>query len=401
MNKYIITRFNYNNKKIVFRGFADDKRFYQIGFDNDFENKISIGDIFVGRVRDVVKNINAAFIEIGTDLIGYYSLSENHNEIFLNKKNTNKLCQGDLILVQLKKEAVKTKNFVLTSDLSIAGKNVVLNINKSGVGISNKINNEDFKNNVKVALNKVLIENEIRAGVVVRTNAVNESVENIEKELLHLINKYKNILKTSMTRKAYTKVYENEENYIKMLKNSYKNEISKVITDDINIYEQLTNYINSDDMFKNVKIELYNDNLLPIYKLYNIENVIKDILSKKVWLKSGAYLVIEVTEAMTVIDVNTGKCIKGKDINKTIFNVNMEAANEIAYQLRLRNLSGIIMIDFINMNKLENKEKLISYIKELIANDRVKTNYIEMTKLEIVELTRMKIEKPIYEQIND
>lgn len=104
---------------------------------------------------------------------------------------------------------------------------------------------------------------------------------------------------------------------------------------------------------------------------------------------------------MTVIDVNTGKCIKGKDINKTIFNVNMEAANEIAYQLRLRNLSGIIMIDFINMNKLENKEKLISYIKELIANDRVKTNYIEMTKLEIVELTRMKIEKPIYEQIND
>lgn len=401
MNKFIITKFKFNNTELLFRGFTDGKRFYQLGFDVETEKKAVVGDIFVGRVRDIVKNIDAAFIEIGTNEVGYYSLTENHNPVFLNKKNTDKVCQGDLVLVQLKKEAVKTKAPVLTSDISITGKNVVLNINKSGVGISNKISDTDFKNTVKEILQKVLNESEINAGAVVRTNALDEDLDIIKTELISLLKKYRHILETSKTRTAHTKLYSEDESSIKMLKGAYKGEISEIITDDYDIYEKIKSYVNLDDILKEVDVKFYKDDLLPLYKLYSIETVMKEAFSKKVWLKSGAYLVIEPTEAMTVIDVNTGKCIKGKDINKTIFKVNMEAAEEIAYQLKFRNLSGIIMVDFINMNSEEDKKKLINYIKELISKDKVKTNFIEMTKLDLVELTRMKIERPLYEQLEN
>ena len=121
--------------------------------------------------------------------------------------------------------------------------------------------------------------------------------------------------------------------------------------------------------------------------------------SKKVWLKSGAYLVIEPTEAMIVIDVNTGKCIKGKRLSDTIYNVNIEAAKEIAYQMRLRNMSGIIMVDFINMENKEYQDKLIEYLKKIVLKDRIRTNVVDITKLNIVELTRKKVERPVYEQI--
>ena len=398
MGKYIISNFEYSDKKFLFRGFTDNKRFYQIGFDNVAENTPKIGDIYVGRVKDVVKNINAAFIEFEKNVVGYYSLIENHTPVFLNKKNTNKLCEGDTILVQIKKEAVKTKALTLTSDISLAGKYIVLNLNKSGVGISSKIKDIDFKSNVTKELEEILNNYDLNIGVVVRTNAINVDLEDIKKELVLLIKRYSNIVETAKTRTIYTKVYSEDKGYLKMLKGSYEGEIDEIITDDMNVYEDILNTF-SEDINTKFKLKLYEDELLPLYKLYSIESLIKDVLSKKVWLKSGGYLIIEPTEAMTVIDVNTGKCTKGKDIEKTSYNINIEAAEEIAYQLKLRNISGIIIIDFINMSSEESKSNLINYLKKLISKDRIKTDFIEMTKLELVELTRKKVEKPIYEQL--
>ena len=147
------------------------------------------------------------------------------------------------------------------------------------------------------------------------------------------------------------------------------------------------------------RISLYEDNLLLLSKLYSIEKSIEDISAEKIWLKSGAYLVIEPTEAMVVIDVNTGKNIKGKRMEDTILCVNKEAAKEIAYQLRLRNLSGIIMVDFINMKKEESKKELMEYLKQCVSYDKIKTAVVDMTKLELVEITRKKVEPPVYEQL--
>lgn len=398
MGKYIISKFEYSDKQFLFRGFTDNKRFYQIGFDDMTKKTPKLGDIYVGRVKDIVKNINAAFIEFEKNEVGYYSLLENHAPVYLNKKNTDKLCEGDTILVQVKKEAVKTKALTLTSDISLAGKYIVLNLNKSGVGISSKIKDTEFKANITKELEAIINTSGLNTGVVVRTNAVNVELEDIKNELISLIKRYSNIVETAKTRTIYTKVYSEDKEYLKMLKGVYEGEIDEIITDDINVYEDILNNF-SEDINKKYKVKFYEDELLPLYKLYSIESLIKDVLSKKVWLKSGGYLVIEHTEAMTVIDVNTGKCIKGKDIEKTSYNINIEATEEIVYQLKVRNISGIIIIDFINMSSEEKKSDLINYLKKLISKDRIKTDFIEMTKLELVELTRKKVEKPIFEQL--
>ena len=144
-----------------------------------------------------------------------------------------------------------------------------------------------------------------------------------------------------------------------------------------------------------VDYRLYEDKLLPLYKLYNFEGVLKEIASKNIWLKSGAYLVIEYTEAMTVIDVNTGKCIKGSNSDKTFYNINIEAGKEILRQIRLRNISGIIMCDFINMANEEHNGELMKTLRELAKNDRLKVNVVDMTRLKITEITRKKIRERI------
>ena len=164
-------------------------------------------------------------------------------------------------------------------------------------------------------------------------------------------------------------------------------DIIEVITDSKEFYETLAD--------NNINARLYLDELLPLYKLYSVESVLNEITSKKIWLKSGGYLIIEYTEAMTVIDVNTGKCEQGKDKEKTIIKINTEAANEILRQLRLRNISGIIIVDFIDMKSEDSKQLLMKQLKTKAANDEIRTSIIDMTRLNLVEITRKKTRERI------
>ncbi|MCI5602118.1 MAG: ribonuclease E/G [Clostridiales bacterium] len=383
----------------IFCGLYEKNRFYEVNFSdyigNDESAKAdSIGNIYVGKVKDVVKNINAAFVEYKKGCIGYLSLEENKHIIFLNKKNTDKVCEGDDIIVQISKAAVKTKFPVLTSNISLTGRNVVVNIGKSGIGFSGKIKNTVFKSHIHDELDDILDNSNEKFGIVIRTNAENAKDDDIKNELNELLSEWENIKEIAMMRKCYTLLKSEEAPYIKMIKNLYVNETDEIITDNEEIYQKLMDNFNG-----KYNIRLYDDTLLPLYKLYSIEKVIEEICSKKVWLKSGAYLVIEPTEAMTVIDVNTGKCTKGKKLSETIVNVNVEAAKEIAYQMRLRNMSGIVMVDFINMENKEFQDKLLEYLTKLVHKDRIKTNVVDITKLNIVEITRKKVERPVYEQI--
>lgn len=397
-NKLVITNIKLNSKDKLFCGLKDEKRFYKVDFFDTANDEAEVGDILVARVKDVVKNINAAFVEYKKGMTGFLSLEENKNIIFLNKKNTDKVCQGDLIIVQVSKAAVKTKFPVLTTNISLTGRKVVLNVGKTGVGFSGKIKDMSFRSEVNEYISGKLLatsnERNENYGVIIRTNAYKSEPSELFGEILFLVEEWNKIKNEAVTRVAFTSLKKAESVYKKYIDGLYENEIQEIVTDDMGIYDEIKQYSSA-----GYKVSLYNDELLPLFKLYGIESVVEDVKSKKVWLKSGAYLVMEPTEAMYVIDVNTGKCIKGKKTEETIFAVNMEAAKEIAYQLQFRNISGIIMVDFINMENPENQRKLLEVLEEDVRKDKVRTTVVDMTKLNIVEITRKKILPPVYEQI--
>ena len=184
-----------------------------------------------------------------------------------------------------------------------------------------------------------------------------------------------------------------------MLRNTYTADLTSIITDDPQIYNSLEHYLKENDLQNLSKLRLYQDDLLPLYKLCRLEREIDLATSRQVWLKSGGYLVIDPTEALTVIDVNTGKYSGKKLRRETLKTINLEAAKEAARQIRLRNLSGIILIDFINMENKEDQKELLAFLESRLFADPVKTRLIDMTKLELVEITRKKVYKTLKEQI--
>lgn len=398
MFKLIITEYKNSYMTAMYEG----KNMIEVSLDNK-EASSFIGNIYIGRVEKIVKSINAAFVEVSKNIKGYYSLSENTNHIFLNNKNTDKVCEGDLMLVQVDKDPVKTKAMVLTSKINLPGKYVVLSANDKGINISKKISDKALIKSIKTTL-KDFVTDGCGYGLVARTNCESlDSMDELYEDAKAITDKYKEILDRSKYLKAYTNVYSENTGYINNLKNIRSSELEELITDDVNIY----NAVMGSGYIEQSKVRLYKDDLLPLAKLYSIDNQVKDALKERVWLKCGGYLVINPTEALTVIDVNTGKFIidpKGKDPESKreegFYKVNVEAAVELAKQIRLRNYSGIIIIDFIDMKQKEHIDSLIEILINEINKDPVQTTFIEITKLNLVELTRKKIKRPLYEVIN-
>ena len=394
LKKLIITTIEFNKKQKLFCGIYDENRYSSVRFYDTDNPGEEIGNIFVGKVKDVVKNIEAAFIEYSKGKTGYFSLKENKNIIFLNRKNTDKLCEGDEILVQLQKSAVKTKFPVLSSNLSLTGKNVVINYGKNGIGFSNKINDNAFRQEIIKVIDKELCEN---MRIVIRTNAYKKNLTDILSEIHSMKSELDNIISLAPKRTCFSCLYSANKKYIKFYDDLYEDEINEIITDENDIFEDFKLHLQNEN--KDIQLKLYTDNLLPLNKLYSVLTVIDDVSKKKVWMKSGAYLIIEPTEAMTVIDVNTGKCDKGKNTMDTILKVNLEAAEEIARQLILRNISGIIIVDFINMTDTDSINILKDRLKNLCLKDKIKTVFVDFTALNLAEITRKKVEAPVYEQL--
>ena len=288
--------------------------------------------------------------------------------------------------MQVEKDAIKTKDPVLTSNINLNGKYVAVNINKSGLGISSKIKDSDRRNELKEILKDYLSK---EYSIIVRTNAENASGEDIITELNTLLNEWKDIYDKAFTRTAYTVLKKKEPEYISRVDGIYDGEIVEIVTDDKELYELISQ--------KSSLCRLYEDKLLPLDKLYSVSNCFENLLAKKVWLKCGGYLIIEQTEAMVVIDVNTGKYSKGKNTAEAVLKVNTEAAIEIAKQIRLRNLSGIIIIDFINMPNKEYEKQVVEEFEKIVSKDPVKTDIIGMTKLGLLEVTRKKVKASILE----
>lgn len=406
----------------------------------DEKSSLPLDAIYIGKVKNVVPTIDAAFVEVIKGVMGFLPLKHAKNPIILNRKYDGRIVAGDEILVQVEKEGIKTKEPGLTCNLSFSGKYCVLTTGKQGIGLSTKL---DHKTRVfwKQKLEEWNIEEILKKeniGMVVRTNVTelnekedsakdsftseslfevseksklhesvdgknisivlpkknNETEEKFKKEFDNLLMLKTKVLKDVSYRTCFSCLFQPMEGYLTDLRDTYEELFDKVITDNSEIYERIR------EEFPDMKkTELYKDSRIALEKLYSVETRLQEAMDERVWLKSGAYLIIQQTEALTVIDVNSGKIQKKNPKDDIYFEINKEAAVEIALQLKLRNLSGIIIIDFINQNIKEQDRELLSYLSSLVKKDSVKTTVIDMTPLGLVEVTRKKIHRSLKEQL--
>lgn len=364
-----------------------------------------LGNIYIGKVKNIVKNINSAFIDLGNGLTGYYSLTDNKTHLFTDaaaktQDSHRPLRQGDEILVQVERDAVKTKDPVLTSNLNFTGKYLVLTQGKKQIGFSGKIRDKAWKQHMQNLLEKETAGSfGLSFGLIVRTNAREAGEEEILQELELLARRRQTLLASASHRTCYSLLASSEPSYIRSIRDAYTSELEAVVTDDKDCYEAVRQYLEENQPEDLEKLSFYEDPMLSLSKLYSLETALEQALGKHVWLKSGGYLVIEPTEALTVIDVNTGKYAGKKTQVETIFKINQEAAAETARQLRLRNLSGIIVVDFIDMETEEERLRLMSLLERELLKDPVKTVLVDMTRLGLVEITRKKVKRPLAEQV--
>ena len=362
-------------------------------------NESLIGNVYTAKVVNYVPSINAAFLDAGTGDYLYYSLNDNTSHLFTQHGNKDKVCMGDELLVQISKDPIKTKKGVATSDIELNGKYIILN-RSNDVGISHKISDAEIRNNLKSKVQAALDEYNARykaedkdmcLGAIIRTSAEFVSDEELLFELntlVHTMNGIIDLAKHSVVKKLIYSPDRSIKSELIDIKNKKKYDSFNIITDLEDEYNLLSVDFGSD-------IKLYNDDMVALHKVYNLEDKLQKGFDRFVYLKSGGSIIVEPTEALTVIDVNTGKAIKGKNTENSFLKINKEAAETIARIIRLRNISGIIIIDFISMKKAESIKELIDHLKRQLEKDEVRVTYVDMTPLGLVELTRKKEAKPL------
>ena len=354
-----------------------------------------VGNIYIGKVKKILKNLGAAFVEIEPGLECYYETEQAKNAIFTSKAGKKPLSVGDELLVQLSKEGVKSKAPTVTTDLSFPGYYTVLTTGNTKIGVSSKIPNiqrELFKERLKE------YENE-NYGLIIRTKSRGVDFELIKEEIEKHIDAYKKLIEKAATRTCFSVLKIVPPNYITNIRNIFVEGQTEVVVNDQELYYEICDFLSSHGMNEVPQVALYNDSRISLQSLYNTQKTLERTLNEKVWLKSGGYITIQSTEALTAIDVNSSKYIKLESEREAALHVNIEAAIEIAKQLRLRNLSGIIIVDFINMDHEEDRQMLGRELKIQLSKDSVPATFVGFTPLNLVEITRKKIRKPLSETL--
>lgn len=356
----------------------------------------ALGNIYIARVDNIVPNIDAAFVEVQKGVVCYFPICEARYAIFTKKSSRRKaLCIGDELLVQISREAVKTKAPTVSSKLEFSGRYVVLSHGVTKIGVSSKIDKERRKELLELM---EPFRNEAY-GFIIRTNAKDADDEAILAETRKLIHDYESLSEISGSRVVFSCLRQAEPDYLTDLKNIYADQLESIVVDGEELFCQTQDYLKQNRPELLDVLQLYADTRLPLAKLYNMESELERALSAKVWLKHGGYLVIQPTEALTVIDVNTGKSIGKKSSADHYYKVNLDAAREAARQIRIRNLSGIILIDFINLEGDSRVNDLLAFFRSELNKDPIPTTLVDITKLYLVEVTRKKVRRPLHETI--
>lgn len=378
--------------------------------------QFTVGDIYLGTVRRIMAGLNAAFVDVGYEkdaFLHYLDLGpqylslhkflqialtqrevpklsdfENKLDIDKNGKITDILKPGQPVLVQIAKEPISTKGPRISSELSIAGRYLVLMPFSDKVSISTKIKSAEERNRLKNLIMSIKPKN---FGVIVRTVAEGKRVAVLDTELRELVEKWENAMKSIKGMKPPGVVIDELSRTSAILRDILNPTFNNIYVNNSSVYSEVKDYIKNISPEKQ-KIVKYYSGRTPIFEYFGIDKQIKSLFGKIVTIKNGAYLIIEHTEALHVIDVNSGnRSKKDNDQETNALEVNISAADEIARQLRLRDMGGIIVIDFIDMHNLENKIKLYERMKEAMAQDRTKHSILPLSKFGLMQITRQRV----------
>lgn len=379
-----------DNKQIVLVENGKIIEYYEEGKE-DNKNE---GNIYIGVVKDIIKGMQAAFVDIG---IGKNSLI--HVKDILEKKDEKKektegnqdisqlIKPNQKILVQIKKDSNEKKGARISTHINLPGKYIVLMPNTDIITVSQKIENPEEQERLIQLVKENISEGN---GAVIRTSAEGKEKEIIE-DIKHMETKWQKIVKDSQdeTQKAPRQLYKSEDIVTKMLMDLTEKGLSTVFVNDSIDYNQINSIKNENKEYKDLQILVKGEE--SIFNMYDLEQQIEKINNRKIWLKCGGFITIDKTEALTAIDVNTGKYTGNKTMEDTVFKVNKEATIEIAKQLRLRDIGGIIIIDYIDMQEEQDKKAIEELLKEELKKDRSKTQIEGFTKLDLMEMTRKHI----------
>ncbi|MDO4535796.1 MAG: Rne/Rng family ribonuclease [Clostridium perfringens] len=343
----------------------------------------SLGEIYKGIVKKIVPGLKGAFIDIGYKKQAYMIMDSKHKDL---------KC-GDELILEVIKESFGSKGVTVTPSFSLPGRYVVLEQGESYLNISKKIEDDNFKLFLKENINTY------GKKITIRTKSQLVALEDIQKEIDDLYNIYEDILRQGKYSLKPKKLYGDEDFISKLIRDKISDNIKNIFVDSKEDYTRLKKFID-DNNIEDIDITLFEDGR-SLFDFYGIEKDILSLRNNKVVLKCGGSIIIEKTEAMHVVDVNSGKNINGKNIEKTAKETNLEAAKEIAKQIKLRNLGGIILVDFIDMHKDENKKEVISALKKEFRDDKNKTKIFNFTELNLVQISRARFGKSIYEYIEE
>lgn len=337
------------------------------------------GNIYLGVIKNIVPGLKATFVDIGKSknaFIHFEDLGKTKDEIKLN----------ETILVQVQKNAVKQKGAKLTSNIKLTGRQIVLMPKTDFISVSRKIEDEQKRGELKEIAKKYLPKN---CGAIIRTNCILATEEEIKQDIKMLINRWENIKNIAKKKiKNVPCIIEEESSIVKsLILSTVDSKMNKITTNNEEYNKEILNFLKMHNLESRIELEYEND----VFEKYTIEKELQSLKNNKVWLNCGGQIVIDKTEALTAIDVNSGKCIGKNNLEETILKVNIESAKEIAKQIRLRDIGGIIIVDFIDMEKDESKQKLLNCIEEEAKKDRAKVQIEGFSKLNLLELTRKQL----------
>ena len=367
-------------------------------FDTESPEKVLLkGSVFKATVSRIESSLDAAFVNFGSERHGFLPLKDLSSEFYKKDKKGKSICtleEGQEIVVQVTKEERGTKGAALTTQIGLAGRFLVLipNSSRSG-GISRRISGEE-RDQIKNILDKLNIPENMSA--IVRTNGLGRSVEELSLDLAYLLALWDEINNTIPNATSPSLIYRDDKLIVRVVRDYFKEDIEEILIDDKEIFNEAKEFIEAVIPDHSEKVKFY-DEEIPLFNRYQIESQIELAFQREISLNSGGSIVIDPTEAMTTIDVNSARSTKGKDIEETAFRTNIEAATEVARQLRLRDVGGLVVIDFIDMTNEDNQNKVESAFRKAIFFDRARVQVSNISRFGLLEISRQRLRPSLNE----
>ena len=392
--KRILINSSYGNELRV--ALVDGAKLYDL--DTELSDKTLLkGSIFKATVSRIESSLDAAFVNFGSERHGFLPLKDLSNEFFEKNSDGKRICilkEDQEIIVQVSKEERGTKGAALTTQIALAGRFLVLipNSDRAG-GISRRISGEE-RDEIRESLKSLSIPDGM--GAIVRTAGLGRSAEELNLDLSYLLALWTEISKTTSDAPSPSLIYRDDKLIVRVVKDYFRDDIEEILIDDKPTYDEAKQFINAVIPDHADKVKFY-DEEIPLFNRYQIESQIELAFQREISLPSGGSIVIDPTEAMTAVDVNSARSTKGKDIEDTAFQTNLEAAKEVARQLRLRDVGGLIVIDFIDMSDQSNQEKVENAFRKAVHGDRARVQVSGISRFGLLEISRQRLRPSLNE----